>query len=229
MLGAGSLAAATGPIDLPAIDGGGDPFVASDKWDMTWIKRVSGKARGVFDLTTTDSNGGWQRVTTWREHALEVYGKPKEVTSIAVIRHGAIPLAMNDAYWEEFKPGQSGRGSRGAVVDSAAAPASSTVPVRNPIGSPRPGATDAQKAHTIEGFLAAGGIVLACNVAFGLLIRPQIARARQLTGDAADKKAREYLIPGVILMPSGVFALIAAQQAGCGVCAALVPSSMGAS
>ena len=61
------------------------------------------------------------------------------------------------------------------------------------------------------------------------IIRPQIGRSTQLTGDALDKKAREYLIPGVILMPSGVFALVAAQQARCGMCAALIPSATGAS
>jgi hypothetical protein len=231
MLGAGGLAAAA-PFDLPEMDGGGDPYVKSDKWDMTWIKRVKGKARGVFDITTTDSNGGWGRVTTWQDHAIEVYGRTKEVNAVAVIRHAAIALAMNDAYWDEFKPGQ-GRGGRGAAAaDSAAAPVSApatpAASLRNPIGSPKPGATDVQKAHTIAGFLAAGGIVLACNIAFSGP-RSQIGRAKGLTGDAADKAARAYLIPGVILMPSGVFALIAAQQAGCGMCAALVPSMTGAS
>ncbi len=235
MLGAGGLAAAT-PFDLSELDSGGDPFVKSDKWDMTWIKRVRGKARAVFDMTTTDSNGGWGRVTTWHDHAVEVYGKPTDVNAISVIRHGGIALALNDAYWDEFKPGQAaqGRGGRGAAAapDSAAtaplvtpAPAA---PLRNPVGTPTPGATDLQKAHTIEGFLAGGGIVLACNIAFSGP-RSQIGRAKGLTGDAADKAARAYLIPGVILMPSGVFALIAAQQAGCGMLAALVPSMTGAS
>jgi hypothetical protein len=235
MLGAGGLAAAA-PFGLPEFDGGGDPFVKSDKWDMTWIKRVKGKARAVFDITTTESNGGWGRVTTWHDHAVEVYGKAKDVNAVAVIRHAGISLAMNDTYWDEFKPGQAGqgRGGRGpaAAPDSAAATAPATptaaVPLRNPIGSPKPGATDIQKAHTIEGFLAGGGIVLACNIAFSGP-RSQIGRAKGLTGDAADKAARAYLIPGVILMPSGVFALIAAQQAGCGMLAALVPSMVGAS
>ena len=228
-LGAGGLAATVGggPIHVPGLNGGGDPYVKSSTWDMTWIKRINGKARAVFDLTTTDSNGGWARVTLWREHALAVYGKPKDVSTVAVIRHGGIALVMNDAYWDEFKPTQPRRG-RGGNVDSTAAATTPASPLRNPIGSPRPGATDAAKLNTIEGFIGAGGIVLACGVAFGI-VRGQIGGARKLTGDAADKKAREYLIPGVILMPSGVFALIAAQQAGCGMCAALVPSSTGAS
>jgi hypothetical protein len=101
--------------------------------------------------------------------------------------------------------------------------------MRNPIATPRPGAASEGGAATITGLLAAGGIVLACNKAFSGVIRPTVARTMNLTGDAADKAAREFLIPGVILMPSGVFALIAAQQAGCGVCSTLVPSMTDAS
>jgi hypothetical protein len=162
-----------------------------------------------------------------------VYGSPKEVTAIAVIRHGGITLAATDAYWEEFKPGTGGgRGRGGAppVADTmAAAPAAPPPPMRNPIGNPRPGAASESKSDSVSGFIAAGGIVLACNVAFTFSIKAQVARAKNLTGDAAEKAARDYLIPGVILMPSGVFALIAAQQAGCGVCGAAVPSMTGAS
>jgi hypothetical protein len=226
MLGVGGLAAAHGSLELPETDGGGDPYTKSDKWDLSWIKRVKGKARGVFDMTSPQGNGGWDTVITWRDHAIEVYGKARDVNAIAVIRHAGITLAMNDAYWDEFKIGQSK--PRGDTT-AATAPAAPVAPLRNPIASPRPGASDAQLLHSVECFIADGGIVLACNLAFSGMVRSRVARARNLTGAAADKAARAYLIPGVILMPSGVFALIAAQQAGCGVVPGLVPSSPGAS
>jgi len=235
MLGAGGLTAVAGPLDFRNGDGGGDPYVKSDKWDMSWIKRVHGKARAVFDIVTTDGNGGWGRVTMWRDQANEVYGGPKEVTPVAVIRHGAIRLAMNDAYWAEFPPA-TGRGRGAAPGDTTSRPATPPPPPppsRNPIGTPKPGASAQDKSETLEGFLAGGGIVLACNVAFSFGPRGAVARARGLTGDAgiaeADKLARAMLIPGVILMPSGVFALIAAQQAGCGMLGAAVPSMVGSS
>jgi hypothetical protein len=230
MLGIGGLSAATGPLDLRDANGGGDPYTRSEKWDLSWIKRVKGKARGVFDLTATQDNGGWDRVVTWRDHAIEVYGKARDVSTVAVMRHAGITLAMSDAYWDEFKVGQRRPRSDSATAPAAAAaPATPAAPLRNPIASPRPGATAAQKLHSVEGFIADGGIVLACNLAFGGMVRSTVARAKNLAGDAADKAARAYLIPGVILMPSGVFALIAAQQAGCGVVPGLVPSSTGAS
>lgn len=232
LLGVGGFAA-TGSLHLP-IDGGGDPYVKSDKWDMSWIKRVNGKARGVFDIVSAASSGGWPRVALWHDQASEVYGGAKNISAVAVIRHAGITLAANDAYWEEFKPGTGGGRGRGGApaADSAAAnaaPPPPAAPMRNPIGTPKPGATADSKVGTITEFIAAGGIVLACNMAFSVSIKPNVARAKNLTGDAADAAARAYLIPGVILMPSGVFALIAAQQAGCGVCGALVPSMTGAS
>jgi hypothetical protein len=230
MLGVGGLSAATGPLNLGVARDGGDPYTKSEKWDLSWIKRVKGKARGVFDLTTTGNNGGWDRVVTWRDHAIEVYGKARDVSAVAVIRHAGITLAMSDAYWEEFKPGQNrSRGDTAAVPAAATPSAPPAAPLHNPIASPKPGATAAQRLHSVEGFIADGGIILACNLAFSGMVRSTVARAKNLTGDAADKAARAYLIPGVILMPSGVFALIAAQQAGCGMVPGLVPSMTGAS
>lgn len=232
MLGAGGLAAAADPISAMAA-GGGDPYVKSDQWDMSWIKRVNGKARGVFDIVSTANGGGWARVAMWHDQAVAVYGGVRHVSTVAVIRHAGIPLAMNDAYWEQFKPGSGGggrgRGGAASMGDSAASTAAPAPPLRNPIAAPRSGVTPESGAETITGLLAAGGIVLACNRAFTGVIRSTVARTLKLTGDAADKKAREFLIPGVILMPSGIFGLIAAQQAGCGVCSALVPSMTDAS
>lgn len=235
MLGVGGLSAGTGPLNLSGIDGGGDPYVKSDKWDMSWIKRVHGKGRAVFDMVTTEGSGGWGRVTMWRDQALEVYGGPKEVTAVAVIRHGAIRLAMSDAYWTEFPP-SAGRGRGAAPADTTSRPATPPPPPppsRNPIAVAKAGASAQEKTESLEGFLAGGGIVLACNVAFSFGPRGAVARARGLTGEAgiaeADKIARGLLVPGVILMPSGVFALIAAQQAGCGMLGAAVPSMTGSS
>lgn len=214
LLGTGGVLAAAGvpPAAHPATSG--DPYTHSDSWDFSWMKRVRGKARAVFDMPTIGTeNGGWQRVLMWRQQAREVYGKDREVTTIAVIRHQAIVLAMNDAYWAEFKVGEAqkleqGRGS-GKFLE------------RNPIGSAAADASERQKAGTLTGFIASGGIVLACGVAFGM-IASRVGRANGLSGDAAQAKAKAYLIPGVILQPSGVFAMIAAQQLGCGALAAMV-------
>lgn len=44
----------------------------------------------------------------------------------------------------------------------------------------------------------------------------QVARKHALAGAAAAARARTMLLPGVIIQPSGFFAVLRAQQAGCG-------------
>jgi len=60
---------------------------------------------------------------------------------------------------------------------------------------------------------AAGAIVVACNVALNQCAG-LIAEADKVSSEEAHKRAVAYLVPGVILQPSGVFAVIRAQEAG---------------
>ena len=63
-------------------------------------------------------------------------------------------------------------------------------------------------------------------------LTPPVSPVEPVANPDASSEARTFLdklFDDGILMPSGVFALIAAQQAGCGVVAALVPSATGAS
>jgi hypothetical protein len=57
-----------------------------------------------------------------------------------------------------------------------------------------------------------GGIVLACNLAFQFVVSK--FRTEGVTAEAAREEALKHLIPGVILQPSGFFAVVRAQQAG---------------
>ena len=68
---------------------------------------------------------------------------------------------------------------------------------------------------SVPQFIAAGGIVLACNLALTLDVAPKFKARDKSTDEAAHKAAVAALIPGVILQPSGVFAAIRAQQVGC--------------
>ena len=60
-----------------------------------------------------------------------------------------------------------------------------------------------------------GGIVLGCNLAFSFEVVPRFQKAGNLTPEAARAEALSHLLPGVILQPSGFFAVTRAQEAGC--------------
>lgn len=213
-LGASTVMAATAGSPLharepapaaAAPDGHGLVPVSAD-WDVTWADRIQGKHRAVFDSPGVSEGAALFRAAMWRDQYKEVYGiAPEEMSAVVVIRHTAIPLAMGDAYWARF-----GIGKEEKLKD----PATKKWYVTNPIRTPW-SAEPRWTAYGLEGFMASGGIVLACNLAFRMVVA-KFREADKSTRDEAEAAARAMLIPGVILQPSGIFAALRAQQAGCG-------------
>jgi hypothetical protein len=180
--------------------------VVTADWDMSWVERIRGTYRGVFDTSEVSEGLGFFRAARWPKQVIEVYGVARsDITSVLVLRHNAIPFIMNDAYWTEYGVGKAiklrGDGKKWATA--------------NPIASVPEGTPPQFADMTVPGFLAAGGIILACHLAFQDVIG-QVARKHALAGAAAEARARTMLLPGVILQPSGFFAVLRAQQAGCG-------------
>ena len=180
------------------------PRPIGDKWDMSWTDRVTGKHRAVFDSPEPAEGAALFRAVAWCEHYKEVYGVDrKDVSPVIVFRHKAIDLVMNDEYWKRFKVGKELKikhEGKWAEVNPLSA--------RSSAKPSEPG------KYTIESFLASGGIVLACSWAFGMVVS-RFKEKDKLEQAAADAKARELLLPGVILQPNGIFAALRAQEAGC--------------
>jgi hypothetical protein len=113
---------------------------------------------------------------------------------------------MNDDYWARTGVGAS---IGFADADGKALPF-------NPVRVPRELLPPPFRPMMLEPFMKSGGEVLACNLALQFVAVPHYA-AVGLSGDAAYAAAKADLLPGVILQPSGVFALGVAQQNGCAV------------
>jgi hypothetical protein len=56
--------------------------------------------------------------------------------------------------------------------------------------------------------------VLACNYAFGFMVSKE-ARKAGIKQDEARAIVLQQVIPGVIIQPSGFFAVLEAQRSGC--------------
>lgn len=202
--GSPSRAFAAAPQHLPRSDEHAAPI--ADTWDMSWTARVTGKYKAVFDSPEVHSGGALFRAVSWREQYKEVYGaEPAETTAVLVVRHLGFYLAMNDEYWARFEVGKElkerdGKGKKWAKA--------------NPVGGAGVDAGAANAKFTMQGFLASGGIVLACGWSFGGAAA-QLAKADKLDRETARARAKEMLLPGVILQPNGIFAALRAQEAGC--------------
>ena len=210
LAGAGALAAAgAGSTPLfasPARSSRPGALPTSDKWDMTWVDRLKGKHKAVFDSPEVSDGAALFRAMVWADQLKEVYGTPRsDVSSVVVVRHMAMPLVMNDEFWKRFNIGKQVK-----MKD----PATHRWYAKNPVMTTPPDTPPAFANYNVPSFQADGGIILACGMAFqGAVAR--FAAADKLSHEDADKRAREHLLPGVILQPSGIFAVLTAQEAGC--------------
>ena len=201
----GSLGTASVAAALPRTAAAPVLAPVGDTWDMAWAERVKGKYRAVFDSPGFSNGEALFRAVCWSQDYKTVYGtNPQDMSAVLVIRHEGIWLAMNDAFWKKYPVGKSNKlkNDKGGWFD------------RNPIASTSPGAPPDFADMNIPKFISNGGIVLGCNLAFKGVVA-LVKKENKLQDAEAEKLARTYLIPGVILQPSGVFAVLHAQQAGC--------------
>lgn len=201
-----------GAVGLPGVASAAQPgangehaLPLTDTWNMTWVDRVTGKYRAVFDSPDVSDGAALVRAVAWCDMYKEVYGAERsEMSPVIVFRHTGISLIMANEYWERFDVGKEHK-----IKDSKGK--WSRV---NPISAAGADASGPMAKYRLEPFLAAGGIVLGCNWAFGMLVG-ELAKKEKLDNDAARARATALMIPGVILQPNGIFAVLRAQEAGC--------------
>ena len=181
-------------------------LVADDPTDLSWVPRLKGKSRAVFDSPKVSEGGALFRAAMWRKQVNKAFGTPvEEVTPVVVFRHEAIPLVMDDEFWNHLGIGRD--------LDWKD-PKTGKFTKVNPLNTLPPDAPAAMKEYTMRAFMDSGGIILACGLAFQSIVS-QYMEKDKLSQPDAMKRAKEHLIPGVIIQPSGFFAVLKAQDEGC--------------
>jgi hypothetical protein len=198
-----SASGALFPSALGAGPPGPEPVTAD--WDVSWRERVRGEFRAVFDTPIVNEGVGLWRAIDWKRNVMEVYGdQAKDASRVLVIRHEAIPMIMNHAFWERHEFGADLK-----INDASGSPVK-----HNPYLL-REGTSGGRRGPSIDGFIEDGGIVLACNYAFSRTVVSREARKAGIDQAEARTAALQQVIPGVIIQPSGFFAVIEAQRSGC--------------
>ena len=180
----------------------------AEEWDVSWVNRLTGKYRAVFDVPEIDSGYGVWRASIWARQYQEVLGaKPNELSAVVVLRHNGIQLAMQQAYWDKYAIGKEKK---------VAHPITQQGTDRNPVllASSRGEVPAMFDDAALDRFISRGGIALACNLALQDVIEA-IQKKENVGAEEARKQAIAFMVPGVILQPSGVFAALHAQDAGC--------------
>lgn len=181
---------------------------AAGEFDLAWPGRLTGKHKAVFDMAEIESGYGLWRGNAWVGQIQQYMSAPATDVSLAIIlRHNAIALAMDQAFWDKYGVGK---------MKSVTHPMTQQPTDKNPVllgaadGVPAP-----FDAAALPSQQQRGVVFLGCNLAFNLDIVPIVAGADKVSDEEARKVAVSHLIPGVLLQPSGVFAATRAQEAGC--------------
>ncbi len=177
-----------------------------ESWNLDWRKKLTGKARACVDVADLESGYGVWRASIWANQYEAAAGIPVKDTSTAlVLRHNGIALAMTNAFWEKYKLGASTKATHPLTEQPIA---TNPALLGEADGVPKP-----YNTFNLTSFLARGGIALACNLALQDM-RDQVMKVDGLPEDKAMEVARAGVVPGVIIQPSGIFAVMWAQEAG---------------
>jgi len=170
-----------------------------------WVSRIKGKYRQVFDNTTTNEGFGAVFPLNFIASTKEALKVPdSEISTVAVFRHFAMPLMLNDSVWAKYHVGE---------VLNIKDPKTNAFATRNIFRDNLP----LNPGLTYEQEMKNGVIFVACNMAL-TVISGMAAPKANVSADVAKKEWTAGLLPGVYLAASGVYAVNRAQQAQCTYC-----------
>ena len=175
---------------------------AADPALEAWFGKIKGKHRQIFDAPEPNSGMSaiWPRVYM---NTMEATYPGSGTTAVVILRHGALPLSMQDSLWAKY-----GFGEMFGIKDGEA-PATRNVYAKIE-GLPIPGLGIAE-------LLKSGVLVGACDVAM-TVYSSGAAKKMGLDPAAVKKEWIAGLLPGVQIVPSGVMAVARAQELGCAYC-----------
>lgn len=209
----GTIATGMAAVGLSAL---ASPLTAHAKVDLSdpneledWFKQITGKHRIVFD--SPQPNGifpfAWPRiflVTNGMTGTAE-----KDLSAVVVLRHTSIPYALDSKLWAKYKLGEIFK------IDD---PKTKKPATRNPFWKPGkedfkvPGLGYVQIG--INELQESGVLFSACNMAL-IVYSGVVAETLKLDPEVVKKDWMENVLPGIKVLPSGIWAINRAQEHGC--------------
>ena len=184
------------------------PPAPKPSWDDSWTTRLTASHKAVFDGPEIHDGLVLGQAWGYMRGFQEVFGTTDaDVQAVIVIRHAAIPMALNDALWDKYELGKELK-----LKD----PATGQPARRNPFFKAEKGDKYAMvpRDGSLDALRQRGAILLGCNLAaMGYAYR--FAQKSKVDVTVAQEEVRANLVPGVTLQPNGIYAVMRAQEAGC--------------
>lgn len=188
----------------------GSPMVPAE----LWINKIKGKHKMVFDATRPHDLMPF----AWPKVFLLTNGKTgtpaNECGVLVVLRHTAIPYAFESRIWEKYNFGEVFK------ANDPHDPTGNTMAKGNPFWMPEPKYSIpgvGEVAIGINDLQADGVMFCVCDMAI-TVYSAVVAEQMKMNPDEVRKIWLTGLLPGVQVVPSGVWAIGRAQENGCQYC-----------
>jgi len=188
-----------------------DPSGEAVPPDMSWVERIAAPRRIVFDAAQLDEGSVLHHARVTLANYAEVERTTDADWSMVItIRHHAIPMLANDAMWSKYPFIGKSTELKDAATGKRAA--------RNPFLNANVGKDDKYSLIWPDGgldtLMRRGVVVLGCGLALRRLAG-ELAKDTKQDAKVVHTELLANVLPGVYVMPSGVFATVRAQEAGC--------------
>jgi intracellular sulfur oxidation DsrE/DsrF family protein len=180
---------------------------AGSPWDTSWLDRLAAaQYRVVFNASDIADGAAMAYASMFFDHFHEAHGTSDAQTQpVIVFRRLGTVMALNDMLWEKYAIGDDRK-----VSD----PATNAPAKRNVFWKAAPNASPEAVSTKIEALHKRGMISLVCNIA-AMNVGYSLAQKSGRDVEEVRQEVKANLVPGAILVPSGIYALIRAQNAGC--------------
>jgi intracellular sulfur oxidation DsrE/DsrF family protein len=203
----------SGQPPAPGLSGTSGAFVPVSAGEPDeWFKKIKGRHRIIFDVPKPNDlmPFAWPRVFLLTNQATG--SAPGDCGIVVVFRHNGIPYAFNSEIWAKYNFG---------TVFQADDPLTKKPSVRNPFWKPAKGDFKVPGIGVVDigiNELQDSGVMFCvCDVAMTVF---SAALAEGMKMDPADIK-KEWmagLLPGIQVVPSGIWGVGRAQEHGCAYC-----------
>jgi intracellular sulfur oxidation DsrE/DsrF family protein len=198
-VGAGTLALLGTPALLAA-----ESMASASPMDDKWVDNLKGRYRQYFDGVTVNDGFPLGFAMNWMDTMKSAYNlTDKDLNAVVGLRHFAIPIAYTDEIWAKYKLGEFAK-----VMD----PATKAPATRNIYYNSKPGDV-MLPGMSVDKLQPRGVTFVVCNVAHTVL-SGMLSKNAGTTPEAAKAEWEKGLIPGFVLVPSGVLAVHRAQEKG---------------
>ena len=171
-----------------------------------WFKKIKGEHRVAYDGSQPHNTLPivWNWAFLESNNSLGV--KDSNMTAMTVLRHAGIVFAFNSSVWEKFKLGELV-----AFNDNQTGKPS----LRNTVYEPMKGDMPLPPIQGIKDLQNRGSMFCVCDLATKVYSNA-VATKMNLDPKAVYEEWVSAVLPGIQVVPSGVWALGLAQENGCG-------------